>query len=411
MGFDSWNLSFRRQEPKAIDKFKNKSRLLKEFGPNGVRIYNSFEPSVSADNIRASLSVSNDEFSRIMEFMLSNQMILPESEGFQSPPVSQAPTFQSQAQSAPQGDFNSHPELSANHSVTPMEKTILDAYGEQGLKVYSLIDGHKSARQILEETGVSESKLVEILEFMNKKGIIKLEKPEGAQSPPTQPYAPKSREFASSPFSPPSAQYSRPGVQPAQNHQSQKSQEKSTGFSPMVENTPSPPKSMNIQNSDGTVEVDIPVFANNLSILGKAKVNLLMALKFGKVGTKLIPHINGVKDFVQLSIETELSMHDLDIILGELGKNGLISFRSLERAEIAQRYGDDGLAVYKKFGRDGILIYQLIGKANSLKDIIKKSHIEQERAIDILMFVHSMLGLDMPLDRDMIYRYITKRGE
>ena len=41
-----------------------------------------------------------------------------------------------------------------------------------------------------------------------------------------------------------------------------------------------------------------------------------------------------------------------------------------------------------------------------LRDIIAKSKVDADRAIDIFVFIHKVLGLDIPLDRDMIYRQL-----
>ncbi|MCX6769863.1 MAG: hypothetical protein NT051_04260 [Candidatus Micrarchaeota archaeon] len=68
--------------------------------------------------------------------------------------------------------------------LSPLEKILFDQYGEVGVRVYNLIDGEKTAEEILRETGMSEAKLVEILEFMDERGIIKLEKPAGSPSSP-----------------------------------------------------------------------------------------------------------------------------------------------------------------------------------------------------------------------------------
>ena len=63
--------------------------------------------------------------------------------------------------------------------LSPVERIIKDKYGETGIKVYKLIDGQRTAEEIIKETGVSESKLVEMLDFMDEEGIIKLEYPGG----------------------------------------------------------------------------------------------------------------------------------------------------------------------------------------------------------------------------------------
>ena len=63
--------------------------------------------------------------------------------------------------------------------LSPVEKIISDKYGDVGLQIYNLIDGRRTAEEVMRETGLTESKLVEILDFMDEKGIIKLDYPKG----------------------------------------------------------------------------------------------------------------------------------------------------------------------------------------------------------------------------------------
>lgn len=61
--------------------------------------------------------------------------------------------------------------------LSPVEKIIFEKYGDVGLRAYSLIDGQRTAEEIMRETGLTESKLVEMLDFMDEQGIIKLDYP------------------------------------------------------------------------------------------------------------------------------------------------------------------------------------------------------------------------------------------
>jgi len=63
---------------------------------------------------------------------------------------------------------------------SPVEKIIFDRYGDIGLRTYSLTDGQRTAEEIMKETGLTEAKLVEILDFMDAQGIIKLDYPKGS---------------------------------------------------------------------------------------------------------------------------------------------------------------------------------------------------------------------------------------
>lgn len=302
------------------------------------------------------------------------------------PPAASAPA------SAP-GELSPAPP-----NLSPLEKLIHDKYGPAGLKVYELIDGERTAEDILNETGLSESKLVEVLEFMNEQGIIKLDRPlRNPASPPP----------ASAPRPPLMGAMGSSGTMPAgsQAARASSSSDDGVGFKPMVESSDDAAEG---GMSADALPVDVPLLPPRLSLIQKAQMAAILATKHGKVGHSLLSHIDGNKDFVQLAIETSLSLRDLDIILGELGKAGLLSFKPLNRVEVRHRYGDDGMAIYRRYGRDGLLIYQMIGKAESLREIVRKSRLSPERAVDILIFVHRVLGLELPVDRDMIYRYLTK---
>ncbi|NYZ74608.1 hypothetical protein H0O00_05670 [Candidatus Micrarchaeota archaeon] len=64
--------------------------------------------------------------------------------------------------------------MKTKKTLSPIQKIVFDKYGALGLRIYDSCDG-KSGPQIMKETGASESKLVEILDFLNEQGIIKLE--------------------------------------------------------------------------------------------------------------------------------------------------------------------------------------------------------------------------------------------
>ena len=134
-----------------------------------------------------------------------------------------------------------------------------------------------------------------------------------------------------------------------------------------------------------------------------------LSTKFGKNARALMDLVDGKADFVGLALASGLSFFEIDAIMAYFGKKGFLSFRTLGRTEIKERFGEDGFAIYKRYGRDGLLLYEMIGKEASLKDIILKSRLEPDRAIDIIAFIHQVLGLEIPLDRELIYRQLGLR--
>jgi hypothetical protein len=388
------DLALERAAKRPLDKFKHQGDIIKKFGEAGLNAYNALDGRVTCRQVMERFAIPEQKFSEIVDYMLQNSFAAVSSRAPEAPVPTIRPMSQMEERGEPTGAGEEAPLVierrdapEPKRNLSPLEKIIFDKYAEIGVQVYNLIDGEKTAEEILNETGISEVKLVEILEFMDKEGIIKLEKPEsdamagGAEQP-------------------------RDSTSPQ--------------FSPYIEENPERPEPINTDRKEepegaagggsdepeeDIVPIDKPSFAK-LNILQKTEMNASVQFKFGKDGMALLKLVDGENDFVDLAVKTRIALASLDEILGYLGKKGFVIFKPLSRQEIKKKYGDDGFSVYKKFGRDGILIYELIGKEGSLKDIISTSKIEPERAVDIFLFIHKVLGLDLPLDKDLIYKQL-----
>jgi len=258
--------------------------------------------------------------------------------------------------------------------LSPLERIIFEKFGREGVDVYNLIDGERTAEQILNETGVSEVKLVEILEFMDDEGLIKLEKPGGGGKEP-------------------------PG----------KPEPKETQFEPILDDRDEIPDSLATpQEREHLTPVTLPV-PQRLGLFGSMETKLKLSLKYMGKGRKLLSAIDGKKDVVELSKELNLTFDEIDKILVTLTKRKVVSIKPLSDEDIKDRYGTDGLKIAKKFGRDGILIYELIGREKSIKDVILRSRVEPKRAVDIVMHIHKILGLGLSLDRGVLYKQLGIR--
>jgi len=278
-------------------------------------------------------------------------------------------------------------------SLSPIEKIIYNKFGKTGVLVYNLVDGEKTAEEIMLETGLSEMKLVEILEFMENQGIIKLEKPSGEEpeAPPpagSQPPSPDAPPSADAPPEPESE--FRPLAEDENASGSVEASQDTSEFSEIV-----------------PIDVPIPASTNPVSAATN-KAQLLF--KYKSEGSAVLGLVDGKRDTIAISVETKMSLGRVDEILGYLGSQKSVYFKPLSREEIRQQYGDDGLSVFKKFGREGVLLYELIGKEPSLKDIILRSKVEPARAIDIVIFIHSLLGIDIPLSKEVLYKQLGISG-
>ena len=286
----------------------------------------------------------------------------------------------------------------AREKLSPIERIIFNKYGSTGVLVYKLIDGEKTAEEIMLETGLSEVKLVEILEFLESQGIIKLEKPIASEAPAS---APSQGAGEPQPVSGNQAPEGAtiPGAVPAQ-------EEPEPSFRPMIEE-----KGDSIEAPPGTglfpdiIPIDIPMPAP-LNPISAASVRASLFLKFKNAGITAYSMLDGKKDVIKIALESRRSLGEIDQILALLGAKKAVYFKPMTKDEIKAAYGEDALSVYRKYGREGVLIYDLIGKEQSLRDIVLRSRVEPHHAVEILLFIHSILGVDMPLSRDILYKQL-----
>ncbi len=463
---DLMNFVIRKKEEHYIDKFKNQNALMKKFGEDGIKVYVVLDENKTVGQMLHESGVGEDKFIEIIDFMDREGMIKlehsmpetpllrPQVQGkkeepqpaqaqayvppARKPPVSPISSKLQITQQAEPDEFaqqGAEPEpkeepraqrphvpgiLRDEHTSTPLppeqergkllqpkeeqfvrprsqieirqagqeterqvepegprpedllsplEKIIFDKFGREGVEVYNLIDGEKTAEQILQETKISESKLVEILEFMDDEGIIKLEKP--GKKPPEPPPAVKEAQFE-----PILDDRGQLGAEPV----------------PLEERTLNVPVSRPVPQKAG--------------VFTRMETNLKLTLKYRGKGQRLLSAMDGKKDTVELSKELGLSFEDIDRILNTLSKRKVVSVGPLLDSDLKDKYGSDGLKIFKRYGRDGVLVYELIGKEKTIKDVILRSRVEPKRAVDIVMFIHKVLGLGVSLDRRILYRQL-----
>ncbi|MCD6227758.1 hypothetical protein J7J90_04680 [Candidatus Micrarchaeota archaeon] len=251
--------------------------------------------------------------------------------------------------------------------LTPIERKIYDKFGKMGVRVYSLIDGEKTAEEILKTTGISDVQLIEILEFLDTEGIIKLEKPEKRKS--------------------------------------------MVEMKPITEKQASPPKELKpsgeaeeIIGSD-IIPIDIPV-KKPLPIMKKVLLfPKLLTVDNGKL-KKVYDMINGNRSIIDLCLLSNSTLPAMDKYMELLANEGAVMFKTMSRDDILNKYGDEGLSIYKKYGREGIIIYELIGEVSSFKEIVTRSGIQPDRAVDIFIFIHKVLNLELPITKETMYKQL-----
>ncbi len=283
---------------------------------------------------------------------------------------------------------------SEESELSPVEKIISDKYGDVGLRVYSLIDGQRTAEEIMRETGLTEPKLVEILDFMDEQGIIKLDYPKGGAGagagapPPGGAMAPPS--FMGGPaMAPPAA-----GAAGAQKREE-------GGFNPMIESDESLDEARAVPSP-----IEIPLRAPMDLVKGvQMKAKLMLKFKDNK-GGRIMDMVDGKNDLIDMSLKLEIPLYEVSDILKFMMENGMIIMKPMPRSDVRKKYGDDGYSVYKKFGKEGLMLYELIGKEMTIKQMAEKITTDKAKIIDMFIFIHKVLGIELPIDRDVLAKQL-----
>ncbi len=254
-----------------------------------------------------------------------------------------------------------------------VEKTIKKKYGDIGIQVYNLIDGQKTAEEIMKEVGISESKLIEILDFLDKEGIIKLEYPGGKKEVRVEGPKPPIRE-----------------------------EMPEGGFAPMLETEKEgmPKETVTIPNP-----VEIPTKLPT-DVIKSVQLSANVLIKFKDEGKRVLGAIDGERDAVEIAIKLEIPLYRVYEILGYLVDNATITLKPMTRDVVKKKYGDDAFTIYKKYGREGLMLYELIGKDLSFKDMVTRTTTDKQKALEIFLFIHEVLGIELPLDKELLAKQI-----
>ncbi len=268
------------------------------------------------------------------------------------------------------GDTISIDEDEENDGEEPVEKIIRDKYGAIGIAVYTLIDGNKSAEEIMAETGLTEVKLIEILDFMEEKNIIKLEYPD------------KKKET----------------VAIETDKDTIDMMEGDTTFTPLTDTT-----TISHTISKGMQTIDIPKKLP-LDIVRSVQLKAKIMFEFSDKGSRVFEAIDGKKDIIEIVLKTKNTLVFVTKIFNFLSEKNAIILQPLERDKIKEKYGVEAYRIYKRFGREGVLLYELVGKDLDIKQMMQKITKDKNQFVDIFVFVHKVLGVPIPVEKDIILK-------
>lgn len=264
--------------------------------------------------------------------------------------------------------------------LSPVEKIIKEKYGDVGTKVYALIDGQRTAEEIMKETGITEAKLVEILDFMDKEGIIKLEYPK------------KKKEKAS--FSEEKGE-AGPSVR-------ENDGDGGGEFAPIIDEKTALDKG---EMREAGSQIEVPVRIGT-DIVKSIQIKAKMQLKFGKDGARVLDKIDGKKDDIEIALGLGMPLYAMKGMLDYLMGEQALLMKPMQREAVRKKYGDDAYAVYKKYGKEGVMLYELIGKEMTIKQMADLITKDRKKVVDMFLFVHQLLGIDLPIDKEILYRQL-----
>jgi hypothetical protein len=146
-----------------------------------------------------------------------------------------------------------------------------------------------------------------------------------------------------------------------------------------------------------------------MKLVNKLRVEGELLRRYGNEGSKVLSLMNGKKVSVKIMKELKMKPAKFDEITSFLLNSGAIKVQCLTPDNVRDLYGEEGLSIYSKYGRDGILLYEFIDKKSSLRDIVKMSGVEPRLAVEIFAFIHKVLGLDIPIDTELLYKQLGIR--
>ncbi len=389
-------------ETGPLQKFKNQNVILKKFGKDSLKVYNALDGKKTLGEIVKESGLEEAKVIEMLNFMLEKGLAAAVGEEPIKPrekPVEEVeerkeeikpemPEKKEEKELTPVAaeavekeeikpaikleekavEKEERPKAEKEEKeLTPVDKIIYDKYGRIGLEVYNRIDGIRTAEQIMSEVGISEEKLVEILNFLEEKGIIKLEHPEKK----------KAKEEKKERFGPITGEL----------------EEVEEEEKPMAEVSP----------------IELPIKAKGMDVIRGIKARAAVLISYGNEGGKIFDSIDGKNDVIEISKKVRVPIYTVKKILKGLEKDGVVVLKPLTRKEIRKRYGEDAYTIFKKYGLEGVMLYELIGGEMNFKQIADMIYAEKKdkaNVVDIFLFIHKVLGIELPVDKELLYKQL-----
>jgi hypothetical protein len=379
------------KEPKVLmEKYTLQSSLSDIFGSDGLKVFYLIDGRRTAEDVIKESGLSEERIIDIINYVEKQGFVSVERPAPSVVPTTPAtimptapPVTTEAAEKKPEVQAQAPPvtgEKPPAEGVVPKiptEKKLYERFGSIGVTVYHLVDEIKNPEDILKETKLSEEELIKILQFMVQEGIIRLG---GAEEIPPQP--PKvEMPLEAKPELPKEIQEIPKPIQRVE--------------MPQIEKL----------HAYERKEIYLPI-KKDMKLLNKLGVRAALLRRYGNDGIRLFSLIDNKRTSVKMVKDSKLDINRIDEILGFLCERNAIRTQPLSIDEVRERYGDEGVTIYNRYGRDGVLLYELIDKRVTIKEIVKISKIPPKSAVEIFSFIHRILGLDIPLDVQLLKKQL-----
>jgi len=336
-----------------------------------------------------------------------------------------------------------------------VESILSEKFGREGMRVYFVLDGSRSIKQVIAETGITEPSLLRILEFLSTNNVLNIRQSMLVEDMATAPTETTAPEIASADA----------GVIPLLRSESEKRvydkfgtkgvaafrlvgtasnpDEISTktgitgeelaslldflyaegliGLETPVESAPEETHEEKAEKSKALVtevieksEAEAPKAQTALPItvpektplgaLERLNLDADLFARYGTKGVKLFEAIDGFRPSTRLCREADTNFSFADPILAYLESKNAITQKVPTEDELRDVYGDEGVAINDVYGREGLLLYELIDRRAVIKEVILKSGIPPQKGVEIYGFIHKVLGIELPFDSSQIMK-------
>ncbi len=250
---------------------------------------------------------------------------------------------------------------------TDVEADIYKKFGDVGAEVYRAAKEGVSVQNIMVEHNLSEDEVKQIMDFLQSKGYLA----------PTE----------------------------ATGEEAESEEEEESRFAPLSSEIEETSKLVKPTEKEGVLAIKM----KKMGFTQKLGAKFGVVMKFKKRGRIVFDLLSDGNEHDEIEIirRTKVPVDVVEKIINYLKAQKLITTRLLNRAEIRRKFGYDSLTVYRKYGKKGVIMYDFVGRDFSLKQIATLAGIkDKDLVFNIFVFIHKLLGIDMPIDKDLIMKQL-----